>query len=312
MNVLGGKRNDKESKSQDTASREFREESGYLISKADISSLISQSTTRLVYVGFAKYYLYCVQCPESLSDLDRRYNDLTKRPIECEMDRLHWIRWSYLVSAVKKATGNNGSKAHFIARSWREIKVFKLSNFLIKTVKSKEIVTSISLQNADHYISEIYALVSMEAEELKKNKKELKLNENWKSLLKVPKVLPRVSPITALKSTDPAYAKVVEQLDEATRSRIVTVRKVDVQVRTAEHYQYEKELLNMKKEITLTDPVYHGTSERWRATNIAFKSFDLSYVANGRSQGDGVYAAADARIPLGYAKSNGTLIRMPG
>jgi len=105
LNVLGGKRNDKESKSQDTASRELREESGYLISKADISYLISQSTTRLVYLGFAKYYLYCVQCPESLSDLDRRYNDLTKRPIECEMDRLHLIRWSYLVSAVKKATG---------------------------------------------------------------------------------------------------------------------------------------------------------------------------------------------------------------
>lgn len=311
LNVLGGKRNDKESKSQDTASREFREESGYLISKAEISYLIAQSTTRLVYLGFAKYYLYCVQCPESLSDLDRRYNDLTKRPIECEMDRLHWIRWSYLVSAVKKAT-YNGSKAHFIARSWREIKVFKLSNFLIKTVRSKEVVTSISLQNADNYISEIYALVSKEAEELKKNKKELKLNEHWKSLLKVPKVLPRVSPITALKSTDTAYAKVVEQLDEATRSRIVTIRKVDVQVRTAEHYQYETELLNMKREITLTDPVYHGTSERWRATNIAFKSFDLSYVANGRSQGDGVYAAADARIPLGYTKSNGTLIRMRG
>jgi len=104
LNVLGGERNDKESKSQDTASREFREESGYLISKADISYLISQSMTRLVYLGFAKYYLYCVQCLESLSDLDRRYNDLTKRPIECEMDRLHLIRWSYLVSAVKKAT----------------------------------------------------------------------------------------------------------------------------------------------------------------------------------------------------------------
>ena len=73
LNVLGGKRNDKESKSQDTASRELREESGYLISKADISYLISQSTTRLVYLGFAKYYLYCVQCLESLSDLDRRY-----------------------------------------------------------------------------------------------------------------------------------------------------------------------------------------------------------------------------------------------
>ncbi len=95
-------------------------------------------------------------------------------------------------------------------------------------MKSKEVVTSISLQNADNYISEIYALVSKEAEELKKNKKELKLNEHWKSLLKVPKVLPKVSPITAFKSTDPAYAKVVEQLDEATRSRIVTVRKVDV------------------------------------------------------------------------------------
>jgi len=45
-------------------------------------------------------------------------------------------------------------------------------------VKSEEVVTSISLQNADHYICEIYALVSKEAEELKKNKKELKLNEN--------------------------------------------------------------------------------------------------------------------------------------
>jgi hypothetical protein len=80
-------------------------------------------------------------------------------------------------------------------------------------VKSKEVVTSISLQNADNYISEIYALISKEAEELKKNKKELKLNEHWKSLLKVPKVLPLLLSLLILHMLK-LLNKLMRQLDQ--------------------------------------------------------------------------------------------------
>ena len=80
-------------------------------------------------------------------------------------------------------------------------------------MKSKEVVTSISLQNADNYISEIYALISKEAEELKKNKKELKLNEHWKSLLKVPKVLPLLLSLLILHMLK-LLNKLMRQLDQ--------------------------------------------------------------------------------------------------
>jgi hypothetical protein len=59
--------------------------------------------------------------------------------------------------------------------------------------------------------------------------------------------------------------------------------------------------------------MFHGIPERWRATNIAFKVFDLSIKINGWACGDGVYSATSMAIPLGYCGANGSaIIRVVG
>ena len=83
--------------------------------------------------------------------------------------------------------------------------------------------------------------------------------------------------------------------------------------RDADHRKLESECRGIKTLLGVSDSMFHGIPERWRATNIAFKGFDLSIKINGRACGDGVYSATSMAIPLGYCGANGSaIIRVVG
>ena len=61
------------------------------------------------------------------------------------------------------------------------------------------------------------------------------------------------------------------------------------------------------KSSVFSDPVYHGTTNQDAMQNIIDNGFDLSRITNGRTQGNGVYAATDREATRRYAPDDNIL-----
>jgi len=108
LNLLGGMRERKDKDAQETAVREFWEESGGLLDDKvfhDIVNTLRTSQKRQVFwVALGKYALFAYEMNHDI-DINERYNrlPLEERFTDCStVDSLHWVLLSDLLGSVKQ------------------------------------------------------------------------------------------------------------------------------------------------------------------------------------------------------------------
>ena len=301
-NILGGKR-DRNETAISTAAREFWEESGKNYTLPQLKNLLSQNSCTPFWLGFGKYVLFLSPCPSQLEDIDVRYNNLRSkdRDSTMEMSSLLWARWNGLVSAACS------SNPVYAIRTWRHEICYPLSKFLIKLLANEQLVNTIYTSA----IPDVKRSIEYEIMKVKEEKhRKISLSEDQRLRLSMPALVPDTSPISTLTKTDPLYQQILTRVPSSHINNITTIRKVNVNVREAEHRKMEKQLNDEGKLQEIICPAYHGTPERWRATNIAFQGFNLSIKLNGRAHGDGVYTASTMDTPLSYCNDKGSILHM--
>lgn len=101
LHLLGGKIEKSES-SDETAKREFREESGFLLSESQMDSLFMPTGNLGIWYGPGKYILYFVPSTKETEMLPKLYNNLDQSNLDAssEMNELMWISWNSLVHCI--------------------------------------------------------------------------------------------------------------------------------------------------------------------------------------------------------------------
>jgi HrpA-like RNA helicase len=317
LNLLGGKRDIRENNPMLTAAREFCEESGNFVDIRKMNTVLS--TASVAWLGFGKYVLYTAQCPPSLYDLDKQYNNLSanQRSFHAEMDLLLWVRWNDLVSTVKKHKDPT-----YTIRSFRNIVSYNLSEFMIKLLSYEQLVENLVQSSTRDSIPLFLKQISDEVDRSKEQisvfdnshqrKKHDLIDSSWRLRLVIPAVVHTEPPIKPLLKDSKDYNDIAKVLPEDFQQKIVSIHKVRVENRIAIHQQEEQQLKSNDAIVKIIEKTYHGTPEPWRARNIAFKGFDLSIVLNGRAKGNGVYTSTDIKVPLGYSKDAGSIVQMRG
>jgi HrpA-like RNA helicase/O-acetyl-ADP-ribose deacetylase (regulator of RNase III) len=324
LNFLGGKRDvhslfgvkGTPETVEETAVREFCEESGGVVKESTVRACLADSAATRIWFGPGKYVLYVTKCPDEHHNMDKDYNALPawERGAAAEMDSLVWVRWSVLAAALAKARRKeDGQSVHYETRVWRKVMAYELSELMRRLLRGQGVAALLDgLLSGDH-LGIVLGLIDEELNDAANDKFDLAANPDWKMRLKLPEV-PEFKPsIADLPKSDPQYQALLQALPDTYRARVYSIRKVNVQNRITEHQAEEAHLrLDPENKVQVIPRTIHGTPERWRATNIAFKGFDLSIVLNGRASGNGVYSATDVNIPLGYCKQAGSLIVMRG
>jgi len=98
LNFIGGRRSLYDENPEHTAMREFDEETGFLSSLDQICNVENMLNHADVFWHCARYYLFSLQVPENMKNLDQKFND-TNKP-----DTLHWISVKDLLNIPKRTT----------------------------------------------------------------------------------------------------------------------------------------------------------------------------------------------------------------
>ncbi|GIQ82421.1 hypothetical protein KIPB_005499 [Kipferlia bialata] len=130
--------------------------------------------------------------------------------------------------------------------------------------------------------------------------------KEWQLALKAPPLPPKPT-IHAVSKNHPLYTNTLQCLPDDMKSRVFAVRTGTVPSRKG-LYLKAKQNLGVGERV----PIYHGTAEPWRATQIALNGFDLNLKLNGRALGDGVYTTSDPNTANGYARGSGSIVVMRG
>eukprot|EP00981_Chlorochromonas_danica_P014047 scaffold7245_cov197-Ochromonas_danica.AAC.7 len=299
LNVLGGRAEPRDQDYRHTAAREFHEESKSPVSEKVLKRMLASEQATAIYFDKGQYVLYLVDCLPELEKLDVSFQQSSRHS---EMDKLLWVKWKTLLEGSKK------QPPHITMRSWRRVVDYNISEFLQKLLNCPlilDIVERRACQTATSNMqSEFDSLLRESWDPFPEDDKE------WRLRLAFPPSVSTSFPIIPLERNSAEYQAVSQRFSSS--PPIITIRKVNCEVREAEHDKLVQELQkqNGSDKVHKIEPVFHGTPERWRATNIALKSFDLSIVRNGRSSGNGVYTATDIQTPLGYSNNQGSILQM--
>ena len=317
LNPLGGQRDGRETPKV-TAGREFWEESGKVIPRKDISNLLNQPDAIEIWFRPGLYFLYLARCPDKYADIDERYNTGPRSfSFTAEMTSLLWVPWDSLVHSVQ-----HSAEAVYTVRTWRETRTYPLSTFLMRLLHDKHVFDAVRRVSVTTVIPKILSVLEREQQSVVVSEGSI-LDEDpsgviaslqtdsWRLKLHLPTATPvAVSPVVTLDARDQDYIRLVNLLPAQMRASVVSVRRVNVKTRTQEHREEESRLGS--KITRVIDPTFHGTPERWRATNIAFKGFDLNQRLNGRSCGNGVYTCTDINTPYSYTRGQGSILELRG
>ena len=291
LNLPGGQKNAKE-KPEETAAREFWKETGKVYKKLKyFKQLLHSGDVQKIWFGPGKYVIFMVMCPGEIGDIDVRYNtERDYNDFTAEMDMLLWVKWETIVAAAREQIG----QPEYTVRSWRQQSAYPLSKFLIRLLNDDVVVSA--MYNAiilNHLVGAVSTKVNEECSKAEKNAGKVPMQPNdWQLKVQLPTTAPvERSPIVTLKPNDSAYMSVLNSLPHASKARVLSIRRVDVLQRKVENTEEEKRLGDTITQVI--DPTFHGTPETWRATNIAFKGFDMSLTLHGRACGDGVYASTN-------------------
>jgi len=320
LNFLGGKckipLRSRGETSEDTAVREFCEESGSVVKPSTVRKCLTAPSTRRVWYGPGKYVLYIVRCPDKHSHVDRDYNVLpeAQRGPDAEMVSLMWLRWDLLATQLFAVHPKDQNQTMlYETRVWREVISHEVSEFMKKVLRDRGIAMVLNGLLCGDHLQEVLSLIDGEVESALSYRFDPGANADWQMRLRLPKITDFKPPIYDLAASDHQYQLLLRALPESHRTRVYSIRKVEVENRIADHSAEEKLLYaDASNQMQIIPQAIHGTPERWRATNIAFKGFDLSIVLNGRANGNGVYSSTDESIPLGYCRQAGSLIVMRG
>ena len=310
LNPPGGQKDSRETP-EETAAREFWEETGKVYKKLKyFKQMLKSRGVQKIWFGPGKYVIFVVKCPGEIDDIDVRYNtERGYRDHTAEMESLLWARWETLVAAAREVS----VQPEYTVRSWRHLSVYRLSKFLIRLLQDDVVVSAFYESNIlQSIVSAITSEVSNECSKATENAgKVLDQSNDWQMKVQLPSMAPvEQPPIITLKPSDSAYISLLNLLPDASKARVLSIRKVQVLQCKVEHAEEEKRLGDAITQVI--DPTFHGTPETWRATNIAFKGFDVSLKLHGRACGDGVYASTDIKIPLGYSNNSGSILQLRG
>lgn len=185
------------------------------------------------------------------------------RGVSAEMEDLHWVTVEQVLRAAERHRGD------FVTRMWRDTRQYVLSEFAKKIFTSKTIVRALNNTTVSPFIDEAVRKASL--------KQDPTDDPSWALKLSIPPKVEFKSPIIELRKESKEYNQLAALLPPEQRSRIYSIRKVDVQNRIQvfadERQRQEQDRNNF---IRIVDTTLHGTPETWRATNIAYKGFDLS------------------------------------
>ncbi|ETO74434.1 hypothetical protein F444_09781 [Phytophthora nicotianae P1976] len=311
VNFLGGKIEYGECPVE-TAAREFSEEVGGNFTKNEMIQHLNDATKSIeLWLPFAKYMLYI-----SHWDVDERADNLPEMYARrrkgargigrgAEHDFLMWLSWDALIEAAKQNHGR-------VSTPWGKIPISSMiCRFLARyqTTAAHTFNRLIVNKIMDSERARIRRLKSLSDADLISNL----LRSDWKLSLTSPPMAPP-SPIQVLQPNDSEYQRVLSTMPAEMSSNVVSVRRVKASARESEYISELKRIQATKASVGETEPLYHGTPERWRATAIALNGFDLSIKLVGRSYGDGVYSSPDINAAYHYSstKTGGSLLHLRG
>ncbi|GIQ82087.1 hypothetical protein KIPB_003168 [Kipferlia bialata] len=162
-------------------------------------------------------------------------------------------------------------------------------------------ITSLIDKAADHMSHVIGTAMSEAREIVSLSRDELVVRlygPKWTLSLAVPVVPPR----PLLQTVTPGsirYRDIVACLPEW-HQQIYGVRAVIVPARQAVFEQQKRQLTANGELLGVYDPLYHGTPDVWRATQIALHGFDRSKVVRG----SGMYTTTDVNTALSYTQGS--------
>eukprot|EP01041_Mallomonas_annulata_P014398 gene14398-30658_t len=187
LNMLGGKKDHGE-QPKETAIREFWEESGKLYTKQDIQNEVLSSSTKNIWFGPGLYVAYLVTCPQSMTDIDERYNKLERRDATAEMAKLMWVRWDDLVGAA--ASPPSSGHPEVVVRVWRQNFTYRLSEFLIRLLRNDIVVNALRRPDVIHQVIADLAEVVNREYQLTKSVKVPAQSKDWQLKIKLPTAAP--------------------------------------------------------------------------------------------------------------------------
>ena len=323
--ALGGQRDHHEADPCGTAVREFCEETASLLPERTVRSAVRHAETRKLWVGFGRYVLFVASAAATgmrdlLDKLPERYEHLRFRPFTSEADHLVWVPWNRVCAAVSARGPNHRSRVRVRIGRGSGSSLMCVGNFLqrLSTVPLvAEAITAVArtavLDKAD--------LINRLMEEMDKTHELLQrsddglarelLGDEWKLKLEAPQ-LPICSIFDQLKPTCEAYKKFKAALPPRFAQQIISIRSINFSCRRAEFVDARRRLEKEGKESKETEPLFHGTPERWRASAIATHGFNTTIVLNGRALGNGVYTSSDPQVCEGYAQTAGSILWLKG
>eukprot|EP01041_Mallomonas_annulata_P007812 gene7812-15979_t len=184
LNMLGGKKNSGENP-KETAIREFWEESGKLCSKRDIQDAVMSGSTTNIWFGPGLYVVHLVICPQSMTDIDERYNALKRRDASAEMEKLMWVRWDDVVNAASST-----DQPEVVVRVWRQNFTYRLSEFLIRLLRNDVVVNALHRPDVIHQVIADLAETVNREHQLTKSVKVPAQSKDWQLKIKLPTAAP--------------------------------------------------------------------------------------------------------------------------
>lgn len=302
LSVLGGKANGGE-KPIETAVRNFRNAVNGTVSKEEIKRLIKldgdrRTSARMIWIGSERFVLWAADGTSINEQLHSK-----SRSRGCAV----WLNWT----EIQISASENGRMSVKMNKDDQEDDVH-LNEFLVQLARDTDFASIMSRIMSDMLERDMKRELGRVNKQLSAPRDEQlsQLIGKRESLaLKTPP-LPPPSPIRTLNPSDAGHQQAIGMLPADAKSRVVSVRQVNVSARKSTYdAEKAKQANNVLAELR---PVFHGTPERWRATAIAIHGFDTSIRLNGRALGDGIYSANTPDTPLGYTNNTGSLLYMQG
>ena len=323
--TLGGQRESHETEPCETAVREFCEEVGRLVPRDEVLSAVRHATTRRLWVGFGRYVLYVASAANKsmrdlLDSLPERYDHLHMKPFSSEADHLVWVSWNHICAAVSSQSPKQIPLVPVRVGRRSGLSSLPVSKFLqrLSTVplvaEAINAVSRVSSLNKEDLIKRLIEETETTQELLHRSDDSLArelLGDTWKLKLEAPHV-PPCSIFKQLTATCDSFQRFKAALPPHFAQRVVGIRSIHFACRQAEFCEARNKLVKEGKEFQETEPLFHGTPERWRASAIATHGFNTTIMLNGRAFGNGVYTSSDPQVCQGYAKTAGSILWLKG
>ncbi|GIQ86568.1 hypothetical protein KIPB_008446 [Kipferlia bialata] len=273
--ILGGKAEPADrGVPMNTAAREFWEETGKILPRQRVIDLLKGAPSR--YMSTGKYQLFVVPAPPEMLSLHTQFQSQHASADSMECSHIGWVSLPALQAAGSKRgntivltnTGKLTSKWYPISVFLRKVLACRPAQGLLSSVGSTCALSpnEDTLGLVDNEIDHVQALLALSDKVFV----DTLFGKQWRLSNKAPPLPPKPT-IHSLSKTESQYQDTVDSLPQEIQDRIYDVRSATVPARLAV-YQREQQRLGVGERA----PLYHGTPEPHRATQIALHGFNLN------------------------------------